>query len=200
MSSVERISLPRRIRALRLHRVPTTDAVPVATRGAELFGLRQKAEQDAADREALLSCLQNIEDSLANIPGLVEQNLQQVAALVTELGLTVAREVVGAAVDQGLVDTTAIVIRCLEQVVNGADAGSMRIQLSPDDLSTVFDRLTQRPDVRELIGQIEFVPNQALPRGHVQVETGSGRLLYDPHEVLSRISDEIRKEAQGGAS
>ncbi len=201
--SVFRIALSRRVRALRLHGASDRKA-PVEGSGGQLFGLQEKGRQDAADRESLLSCIANIEQRLSDIPGHVTENLGQVAALATEIGLAVAREVVGAAADQGLVDTTAVVKRCLDHAVGGAEPSHVRIQLSPDDLSIVLGRLGSDPDVHERMQQIEFVPDPSLSRGHVRVESGSGRLVYDPQEVLSRISEEVRKvameEARGGAS
>ncbi|MHC4077570.1 MAG: FliH/SctL family protein [Planctomycetota bacterium] len=201
---VLRIALPRRVRALRLLHGASDEPAPSRQRHQQFSGLVLKANQDATDREALLSCIGNIEHQLASIPGQVAANLEQVSALATEIGLAVAREVVGTAVEQGLVDTTAVVMRCLDQAVDDANTSQVRVQLSPDDLSTVLQRLDEHPDMRERMQQFELVPDANLPRGHVRVESGAGRLVYDPQEVLTRISDEVRKaareEARGGAS
>ena len=200
--SVLRIALPRRVRALRLHAVGDERA-PHRQRRQQLSGLAQKAQQDATAREALLSCIGNIEHQLESIPRQVAENLEQVSVLATEIGLAVAREVVGSALDQGLVDTTAVVMRCLDHAVGGAGTSQMRIQLSPDDLSTVIQSLDEHPDMRERMQQAELVPDPSVERGHVRVETNAGRLFYDPQEVLGRISDELRRadqEARGGAS
>ena len=120
------------------------------------------------------------------------------------MGLAVAREVVGAAVEQGQADTTAVVMRCLDQAIGGAESSRMRIQLSPDDLGTMLKHLDEHPDVRERIGDVEFAPDASMPRGHVRVDSDSGRLVYDPQEVLARISEEVRRmtreESDGGAS
>ena len=200
--SVLRIALPRRVRALRLHAIRDQRASHHPRR-QQLSGLVQKAQQDATAREALLSCIGNIERQLESIPRQVAENLEQVSALATEIGLAVAREVVGSALDQGLVDTAALVMRCLDHAVGGAGTGQLRIQLSPDDLSTVIQSLDEHPDMRERMQQAELVPDPSVERGHVRVETNAGRLFYDPQEVLGRISDELRRadqEARGGAS
>ena len=200
--SVLRIALPRRVRALRLHAIRDQRASHHPRR-QQLSGLVQKAQQDATAREALLSCIGNIERQLESIPKQVAENLEQVSALATEIGLAVAREVVGSALDQGLVDTAALVMRCLDHAVGGAGTGQLRIQLSPDDLSTVIQSLDEHPDMRERMQQAELVPDPSVERGHVRVETNAGRLSYDPQEVLARISDELRRaeqEAKGGAS
>jgi len=193
-----RIALPRRVRALRLH-APRGDRAPHQPRLQQLSGLVHKAQQDATDREALLSCLGHIEYQLENIPMLVAVNLEQVSDLATEIGLTVAREVVGSALDQGLVDITAVVRRCLDRAVGGAGTSKLRIQLSPDDLSTVIQNLDEHPDMRERMQQVELRPDSSVERGHVRVETGAGSLFYDPLEVLARISDEVRRTQQEAA-
>ncbi len=201
--SVLRIALSQPVRALRLYRTKDRED-PLAGSEHQLFGLQEKQRQDAADREALLSCIGSIEQQLGDIPAHVTDNLGQVAALATEIGLAVAREVVGAAADRGLVDTTAVVKRCLDHAVGGAEPGHIHIQLSPDDLSTVLGCLGSDSSMRERMQQVEFGPDPSLPRGHVRVQSGSGRLVYDPQEVLTRISDEVRKvameETRGDAS
>lgn len=199
MTAVLRMKLPQPVRALKLHTMPRAEA-PASARAETLFGLREQADQQAADRQLVLSCVEQISQGLGQVPGMVAQNLEEVSALVTELGLAVAREVVGAAVDQGLVDTTAVVLRCLSNSVQGVQESGMRIQLAPDDLSPVLEELSRHPEVEEQVAQVEFVPNPHLSRGSAQVDTGSGRLVYDPQEVLTRIADEVRREAAGGAS
>ncbi len=100
-------------------------------------------------------------------------------------------------------DTAALVMRCLDHAVGGGGTGQLRIQLSPDDLSTVIQSLDEHPDMRERMQQAELVPDPSVQRGHVRVETDAGRLFYDPQEVLGRISDELRRadqEVRGGAS
>ncbi len=94
--SVLRIALPRRVRALRLHAIRDQRASHHPRR-QQLSGLVQKAQQDATAREALLSCIGNIERQLESIPKQVAANLEQVSALATEIGQPVARDVVGSA-------------------------------------------------------------------------------------------------------
>ena len=197
-----RIALPGRVRSLRLH-APRGERAPHQPRLQQLSGLVQKAQQDATDREALRSCIEDIEHQLEGIPRQVAENLEQVSVLATEIGLAVAREIVGSALDQGLVDVTAVVMRCLDHALGGAQTGQVRVQLSPDDLSTVIQSLDEHPDMRERMQQVELLPDASVQRGHVRVETNAGRLSYDPQEVLARISDEVRRtqqEARGGDS
>lgn len=196
------IALPRRLRALRLHAQQHERHVE-RQRAQRLSSLAQKAEHEASARDAMLSCIEDIERQLEAIPMLVAANLEQVSDLATEIGLAVAREIVGSAVEQGLVDTTAVVRRCMDHAVGGAGTSKLRIQLSPDDLSTVIQTLDEHPDMRERMQQVELRPDTSVERGQVRVETGAGSLFYDPEEVLTRISDELRRaerEARGGTS
>ena len=196
------IVLPRRLRALRLH-AQSEERRLERQRAQRLSDLAQKADQDASDREAMLSCIEDIERQLRLLPSLVAANLEQVSALATEIGLAVAKEVVGSAVERGLVDITAVVMRCMDHAVGGAGASRVRVQLSPDDLGTVIQYLDEHPDMRERMQQVELLPDTTVERGHVRVETGAGSLFYDPEEVAGRISDELRRadrEARGGAS
>jgi len=199
--SLVRVTMSRRVRALRLHTAQDERSAGERRR-QQLSGLAQKAQQDAAAREALVACVGNIERQLASIPGLVTGNLEEVSDLATEIGLAVAREVVGSALEQGLVDTTAVVRRCLDHAVGGPGVSQLRVRLSPDDLSTVVQSLDEHADIRARMQQVEFLPDPSLAHGRVRVETDAGRLAYDPEEVLARISQELRgamREAKGAS-
>lgn len=196
------VVLPRRLRALRLH-AQSDERRLERQRAQRLSGLAHKADQDATARAAMLSCIEDIERQLQVLPTLVAANLEHVSDLATEIGLAVAREVVGSVVEQGLVDITAVVMRCLDHAVGGVGATRLRVQLSPDDLGTVIQYLDEHPDMRERMQQVELLPDATIERGHVRVETGAGSLFYDPEEVAARIADELRRadrEARGGAS
>ncbi len=198
MTQTQKIALRLPLRALRLHKhVPSAPvAVAADDKRAWLLSLREKSAQAETDRQALQVCVESIGQALAQIAPMVQQNLEQISAVITELGLVVAREVLGDAVDKGLLDPTQAVRRCLQQMISGVDKGELRVLLNPDDLSQVIAELEHHPEFRGKTQDAEFVPSPSIQRGSAQVESGSGRMLYDPLEVYERIADEIRKEAQ----
>ena len=115
--------------------------------------------------------------------------------MATELGLAIAREVVGVAVEEGLLDPSETVLRCLRQIVQGGTESGLRIELSPEDLNSVIANLEASPELKDVVRDVEFVANPALDRACVEISTRRGRMVYDPSEVLDRICDEIRKGA-----
>jgi flagellar biosynthesis/type III secretory pathway protein FliH len=144
---------------------------------------------------ALEACAAGIERALGAVPGLVRGNLQQVAALATEVGLTLARDVVADAADRGLVDPTEAVLRCLSQATRADDTEPLSISLHPDDLAVVAGALAHHEAVRARTARAHFVPDAAVPRGSARVHTGAGKLAYDPREVLARMTAAVRAQA-----
>ena len=57
------------------------------------------------------------------------------------------------------------------------------------------NRLADVTELADEIASSRFVADATVARGGVRAETGSGRLLYDPREVLERICAEVRREA-----
>ena len=176
-------------------------ARPMAVRGSGssedsdewIFDLRDRARRDTERREAFQTCLAGIDRAVGSIADTVNSRLDDVAALATELGIALAREVLGAAIDKGLADPTATVARCLRDAVVGSD-GATEVFLAPDDLSAVQDGLQSQPDLQEYVDRVRFTADPDLQSGAVRIETEAGRLRYEPHEVLRRISDEVRRE------
>ena len=160
-----------------------------------ICGVRDKMAQDAALLELLVTTVEHIETATAGIAPQIEANLQSVAALATEIGLAVAREVVGQALTDELLDPSDVVLRCLRQSVQTAGDAPLRIELAPSDLDRVIAALDGHPELRSRIGDVDFVPNPDLGSACVQITTAYGSLVYDPQEVLDRVCEEIRKGA-----
>ena len=129
------------------------------------------------------------------VPGVVQQRLDEIAGIAVELGLGIAREIVGAALDNGQVDPTATVARCLADCVHGSDRADLVVRLHPGDVAAVQTKLQAMPELQQELDAATLVADQSVPRGGVRAETGAGRLHYDPREVLERICDEVRREA-----
>jgi hypothetical protein len=100
-----------------------------------------------------------------------------------------------AALERGLVDPTPTVVRCLRDCVHGSSKADLVVRLHPLDLEGVQQQLAGMSDLQDEVGAARFVADKSVPRGGVRAETGAGRLLYDPSEVLERISAEVRREA-----
>ncbi len=158
-----------------------------------ILGLRDQMLREEQIRRALINLAGQIEESVAQLQPIVTANVQQVAAIATELGMAIAKEIVGQAVDEGRFDPSPIVERCLLNSVRGSDRADARIELCPDDLNLVVEQLQANPETRARVQTVEFVANPAMERGCVNVSSQSGRLVYDPDEVLERICAEIRR-------
>ena len=135
------------------------------------------------------------ESALRDLPAQVDGRLEQVARISVELGLAIAREIVGAALDKGFVDPTPTVVRCLRDCVHGSSKADLVVRLNPQDLAGVQERLADHPELQAEIAQARFVADATVARGGVRAETGAGRLLYDPKDALARVCDEVRREA-----
>jgi flagellar biosynthesis/type III secretory pathway protein FliH len=184
------------IAGLRMHPSQPVPGTEAAATVQWLIGLGDARRRRDAEHKALLTIAQSVERTLLNLPGTVNHRLDAVAGMVVELGLAVAGEIVGAALEQGLVDPTPTVARCLREAVHGSDQGDLKIHLHPEDLGLVFDRLQQQPELHDRLAAAELVADAAVARGAVRAETGAGRLRWDPREVLQRISREIRAEVE----
>lgn len=194
MTARLRVPLPVPLRALRVHRTPRSAHDPDADPRAMWFlELRELAVQRVRRHAELSACVTELRQLLGVVPGMVRQNLTEVAALSTEIGLAVAREVIGDAIERGAIDPTPVVKRCLEDAVAGLGETQLQVRVHPEDLALVVSQMESAPDLGGGIEGVAFHPDPTLPRGAVRVDTAAGRLLYDPREVLARLADELRR-------
>jgi len=189
-------------------KIPLTENVI----GLRLFGARPAAEQDAkarwllslrdrekqrrADAVALQAIAAAATDACEALPRLVGERLDGIAELAVELGLAVAREIVGDALDRGHVDPTPTVVRCLRDCVHGSSRADLVVRLHPDDLGNVQRVLQQHSELADQVGVAHFVADARVGRGGVRAETEAGRLEYDPRDALERVSAEVRREVR----
>jgi flagellar biosynthesis/type III secretory pathway protein FliH len=195
MTMLQKMPVVHRLVGLRLLSRQPAAGTPAARRVEWLLSLAERTKRHEAEQQAVQAALAAIQKSLQTLPTTVNGRLEQVAALAVELGLAVAREIVGAALDQGFVDPTPTVLRCLRDCVHGSDRGDLVVHLHPEDLALVLDRLARVPELREQVAAARFVSDPALGRGAVRAETGAGRLRYDPQEACERVAAEVRKAA-----
>ena len=196
MTQFMKLSLARPLRGLRPRAVPVEEIESSSASVEWIFALRERARDEARRGAAVQTCLEGIERAVASITEMVDRRLDEVAGLATELGLALAKEVVGSALEKDLVDPTPTVRRCLRDLSDGADS-PIAVFLAPADLDHVLDELANEEDPRERAARARFAADPELNPGSVRVETGAGRLLYDPAEVLARICDEVRREIAG---
>lgn len=195
MSADVKLSFSRPLRGLRPHGAPPVpDAERTSGPGEWLFNLRERALAETRRHAAFQTCLEGIDRAVDAMVATVERRIEEMGAQVTELGLALASEVLGAALEQGLADPTPTVIRCLRESVFREGDGEVEVYLAPDDLGPVLDRLDTHPELRERVARVRFSIDPQLERGSVRMETAYGRLVYDPAEVLQRICDEVRRE------
>lgn len=195
MTTTSANSASGRLVGLRLHSRRGPHGRPTSPVAQQLIDFEQQGRQRQADEQALRELIAASQQHLAELPVTVGARLDEVASIAVELGLSIARELVGAALDKGMVDPTPTVTRCLQDCVHGSDRGDLVVRLHPDDCEAVQQRIAASSDLDELASAARFVADANVPRGGVRAETGAGRLRYDPREVLERICDEVRREA-----
>ena len=184
----------RRLRGVTVHSVSQKFGAPTE-RVEWLLDLHRKAEQAAADREQARQRLDKIlgecEAAIASIPGIVKSKLDEVVAISTELGLSLAKAIVGEVVDQNLGDTPGTVLRCLEEAVPGVD---VRVHLAPEDHAAVTASFAEFPELCARFPDATFIADGMLQHGCVRVESDFGATHYDPRLVIDEVCDEVRKE------
>ncbi|MCA8964833.1 MAG: hypothetical protein H6838_01105 [Planctomycetes bacterium] len=177
---------------VRLH--SRSGATGDADRVQWLLSLAEREQARQQERDAVLALCKAVEAKVQELPGTVNNRIDEIAGIAVELGLAVAREIVGNALDTGLVDPTPTVARCLRDCVHGSRDDDLVVRLHPDDLQLVTSRLQQMPELTDEVAATRFVADATVARGAVRAETEAGRLRYDPREALERVSEEVRRE------
>ncbi|MBM3973624.1 MAG: hypothetical protein FJ301_05935 [Planctomycetes bacterium] len=178
---------------LRMHPRRPAPGTPDVAR--QLLDLKVREQARLAAEASLRDLCATADAMVRELPTQVEARLEQVAHISVELGLAIAREIVGAALDKGFVDPTPTVVRCLRDCVHGSSNADLVVRLNPHDLAGVQERLAAHPELQAEIARARFVADATVARGGVCAETGAGRLLYDPMDALARVCEEVRREA-----
>lgn len=197
---LHRLPLRQKLTGLRLLAQQRGADAAAAPRVAWLLSLQEQQQRRAAEAQALQGLAQAVQRALQGAQAELQVRLDQLAGTVVELGLALAREIVGQAAGSGLVDPTPVVLHCLRDCVHGPDRTDLRIHLHPDDLGMVLDRLARMPDVAAALAAADLLPDPALARGAVRAETGAGRLRYDLQETFERVAAAVRSVAAGGTA
>ncbi|HLU39042.1 MAG TPA: FliH/SctL family protein [Planctomycetota bacterium] len=177
--------MPHAARAVRVLAAPQGEPAAAARR---LLALRDAAEERHHCRRAVEALAAAIQQALSGLRAEVDARLEQVATSAVELGLAVAREVVGDAIMHGAFDAAGAVRRCLQHAVVGERA-AITIFVAPSDLERVRGELADAlPPGASLAADPDLAP------ASVRVETDAGTVAYDTGEVLRRLCDELRKE------
>lgn len=195
MTSMSSVPVTARLVGLRLHQRREPGGAPQAPAVKALLDLEERNRQRAVDEQALRDLVAEMRAQVQAMPAAVQGRLDEIAGIAVELGLGIAREIVGAALDNGQVDPTATVARCLADCVHGSDRADLVVRLHPEDVAAVQTNLQNMPELARELDASTIVADATVPRGGVKAETGAGRLHYDPREVLQRICDEVRREA-----
>lgn len=192
------IALEAPLRGVRtLSRSPLADE---ATRGKVkwLVSLGEQKTRRDAELKAIQATAQAVQRATQQSQAAVMQRTEELAALVVELGLAVAREIVGAALDRGATDPTDTVVHCLRDCVHGANDTDLVVKLHPEDLTLVSQRMKAMPELSDAVAKAKFVADGSLGRGEVRASTDAGKLRYDPRETFERVAAAVRNAAQGG--
>lgn len=195
MTTMSAVPVASRLVGLRLHTRRGPGGIPESGRARQLLDLEARNLKREADEQVIRDLLAESQSQVDKVPEVINNRLDEIAGISVELGLAIAREIVGAAIDDGKMDPTPIVARCLRDCVHGSDRGDLVIRLNPEDLAGVKTRLAEMTELDEEIAAARFEADATVPSGGVRAETGAGRLRYNPREVLERICDEVRREA-----
>jgi flagellar biosynthesis/type III secretory pathway protein FliH len=159
-----------------------------------LLSLAQREEERKKALAAVAQVATAVAKALDELPATVHARIDEIAGIAVELGLTVARELVGDALAKGHFDPTPTVVRCLRDCVHGSRVDDLVLRLHAEDLRVVRERLEAMPELADEVEKAKFVADPRVPRGAVRAETEAGRLKYDPREALERVCEEIRRE------
>lgn len=193
--------LRRPLRRVRVHAISQAESQPASPRATWLLDLRVQAERETQERarvtQAVEQCTAGIQRALGELPGLVQAQMAEVAGLASELGLALAREVVGEIVDREIADPVDSVQRCLEGITQGSETATVRVFLPAQDVAEVSTRFAEDASLSSRVTGVEFVVDDALEHGSARVETSTGRASYDPMETIDRVCAEVRKGLAG---
>ncbi len=195
MTTTRTVPMTQSLVGIRLHARRMPGGTPASSRTEQLLDLKQREAQREASVQAVVDLAKAAQRTVADVPAQVQKRLDEVAGIAVELGLALARELVGDAMGKGLLDPTETVVRCLRDCVHGSDRADLVVRLHPQDLAGVQNALQSRAEVADEVALARFVGDPSVPRGGVRAETGAGRLQYDPRDVLERICAEVRREA-----
>jgi len=191
--STTRLPVGAPIVALRLHPRRPAAGAPAAAKVAELLDLGAREARREAEGKLFVDVVAAMKRTIGDVPKAVAARLDEVAAIAVELGLGIAREVVGAAIERGLVDPLPTVVRCLRDCVHGSSSTDLTVRLHPEDLELVKARIAAMPEIADEAASAKFVADPKVPRGGVHAETDAGRLRWDPRSAVTRIADEVRR-------
>lgn len=164
MTSTNTVPVPQRLVGLRLHRRSCAGGAPASPRARQLLDLEARNQQREADQQQLRGLLTAAQQQVQDLPQVVNQRLDEVAGVAVELGLSIARELVGAALDQHFVDPTPTVARCLRDCVHGSGGADLVVRLNPDDLAAVKTNLAAEPELARAATEAQFVADEGVPR------------------------------------
>ena len=198
MISDLQVPMARPLRGLRVHAVVSEEDRERSPRSFWLLSLREAAVRDAMRHTEVMTTLDSFQDAVAQLPGMVRQNLEGVSALATELGLAVAREIVGEAIHRGAIDPSSTVLRCLEDMTTNLSGEDIEVRTHPEDLSQVLAEVDRDSALKAKLEHSRFLPDPGLARGAVRIHTRIGSLTYDHREVLTRVSNEVRAAVADG--
>ncbi len=194
MTTAQRVPVSTPIIGIRLHARQQVAGTPRATKVAWLLSLDAREKQRAADAAALQAISRSVQQAIAGMPTAVGGRLDEIAGIAVELGLAIAREIVGSAIDRGFVDPTPTEARCLRDCVHGSSSADLVVRLHPADLELVRTQLAKMPELADEVAASRLCADATVARGAVRAETETGRLRYDPREALERVSAEVRRE------
>jgi flagellar biosynthesis/type III secretory pathway protein FliH len=197
MTTFQKLPVAAPIVGLRLHSRSADPGSPQGRKIAWLLSLDAREKQRAADAAALQTLARSVQQAVQQLPPAVAGRLDEIAGIAVELGLAVAREIVGSALEKGHVDPTPTVARCLRDCVHGSDRSDLVIRLHPADVEMVRRQLVDHAELQEEVAKARFVADATVARGAVRAETETGRLRYDPREALERVCAEVRREVAG---
>jgi len=194
MTSVPQVPSTAPIVGIRLHSRDSVPGSPQAKKVAWLLSLDVREKQLASDSAALQAFAKTVQQAIHQLPQAVGGRLEEIAGIAVELGLAIAREIVGQAIDKGHVDPTPTVVRCLRDCVHGSERTDLVVRLHPADLELVQTQLARMPEIADEVAAARLVGDATMARGAVRAETETGRLRYDPREALERVCAEVRRE------
>lgn len=142
------------------------------------------------DLRAMREATRGLRAAITQIPALVEERLDGLAALVLDMGLTIAEQVLDTRIERGDMKLVPILRRILAEAVEGGKAAKATVFVNAEDLGAFATGL--RDDNAASAELLRFEVDDSLRRGCLRVETSAGTWHYDPREVVARLREELK--------
>lgn len=183
----ERYHFHRLLTDVRLRGVPSSTPRNATTPTAEAKPAEPAPPVPTIDPQKIERLLANIARSVDDYSSSQKIQVEELRAMAVSLGTSIARHIVGQAVDAGQFNLEPLLSKIAGQLDEGNAAISVR--LNPEDLSALQEEST----TATIVQQLELVADPALQRGSCIATQGQKQLLSTIEQRLDDAERLLKK-------